>query len=495
MSARFTNVPHLEVVVLTLCTARHPVAVMKTFAYSLPCPTCQPHLSTAAPSGDTDAVAMCTCPPAIRKNLELEQSVKVDVVANHGTTWIRLRAASARAVEREFLDDPNYSESESDSDWNESDDDDDGTGLNGNGRGTPDLYTLEPASIRTLRQFVTAAAANPIHGSAPSVVMHFTGLDELDARVDRLIRSTGVLTHVSLVQHASVAAQFAAILTALDTLPRHLNAGSHPLIVPPLTSTVNLDGSTLIALASQLSHTHTMPESVSAQPIFAAQLESERATHLLVPLTSLLARHRLVATRQALAHFQTIMKSVAGPTERIRVLLLLPELFEPGDFNHLHDGTDFPIDTNAEQSAIDQGKQWRAAIADGESPAAAAARLLLPRHRTILGPLQRLRSIESIDGDDISPVYAELERLTTEGPGRAKHINGRRPGKFKWSHATVLGTAHMLGCVTITANLAMVRSVQELGIACAAWVHQPRSLTEQKSMLAAALISNGQGGR
>ncbi|KNE69343.1 hypothetical protein AMAG_13712 [Allomyces macrogynus ATCC 38327] len=208
----------------------------------------------------------------------------------------------------------------------------------------------------------------------------------------------------------------------------------------------------------------------SSQAAFAAQLDAEQATPLLAPLVAVLARaERLVVTHVALDHFRDVAAVVAGPTERLRVQFLFPSLLPD------------------------------AAHADPETVRSAA------------GILARLPRIEVVP-DAVAPVFAQIQaKLDAHGQARNAaaaaaaasgtggrgsklpplYVNGRRPGKLKWLHAQVFGTGHGLGATTVTANLALVRSLQELGVPLSVWVHQPRSLTERKDLM--MVVSGGEG--
>ncbi|ORZ35471.1 hypothetical protein BCR44DRAFT_1485336 [Catenaria anguillulae PL171] len=455
-----TNVPNLEVVLASLATANNPTAVFKPFQFSEPCPTCH--------NGRYKRY-LCVCPPNLRQGLD--KSVKVDLVVDHGCTWIKVRASNARAVEYEFLEDPNYV----------SDDDD-------------------PSRIFAIqKRRATTVAANPVHGKVPRVIFRFTAIDELDARVADLLTQAGIEAEVVPAADLLQAARTRDFVH--DASSR--NACSSLSQLPPLSPTLNLDGSTLIALVSDLSHSHTMAQYASTLPSFATQLDAETATPLLAPLISLLSGHRLVVTERALAHFVNILRTVAGPKERLRAMFLLPDLATPGDIAHGHDGVSMPVDVRAETEAKAAGLAWRTH----------RNLSLVPTWlHSLLGAL--LTDLEPIDPhpDLVSDMFAELQAVTqgndkyaleaakrahmsgrerarqaTSGENKARivYVNGRKPGKVKWMHASVFGTSHACGFTTVTANLAIVRSVQELGVPISVWVHQPRSLTEQKSMMAA----------
>ncbi|KNE68827.1 hypothetical protein AMAG_13466 [Allomyces macrogynus ATCC 38327] len=428
-----TNVLQLEVVVQALVAEPAPVAVMKTFVYYDPCPVCD--------EGD-----VCTCAPETRR--EREHSVKVDLIADHGAKWLKLRARNERGVEYEFLDDPHYVSESDESDESDSDDSD----------LEPEIAELASAS-RSIRDhfahYARAADAHPVHYSPPRVVIRFCHLETPDPRVVALLESAGLEVE-GAAAHA--------------TVPHPVSAP-----IPPLRPVLNLDGSTLIALTSDLAHTHTMTSrTASSQAAFAAQLDAEQATPLLAPLVAVLARaDRLVVTQVALDHFRDVAAVVAGPTERLRVQFLFPSLL--------------PDAAHADPSAV-----------------VAAA-----------GILARLPKIHVVP-DSVAPVFTQIQAkldahgearnaaiaaaaASGAGTGRGSkvpplYVNGRRPGKLKWLHAQVFGTGHGVQATTVTANLALVRSLQELGVPLSVWVHQPRSLTERKDlMLVAAGGAEGRG--
>ncbi|KAJ3355137.1 hypothetical protein GGF32_002164 [Allomyces javanicus] len=424
-----TNVLQLEVVVQALVAEPAPVAVMKTFIYYDPCPVCV--------EGD-----VCTCAPETRR--EREHAVKVDLVADHGAKWLKLRARNERGVEYEFLDDPHYVSESDDSDSDDTDDDRE-----------PEFAELASAS-RSIRDhfahYARAAAAHPVHYAPPRVVIRFCHLETPDPRVVALLESAGLE-----VEGADAHA----------TVPHPL-----PAPLPPLRPVLNLDGSTLIALTSDLAHTHTMTSrTASSQAAFAAQLDAEQSTPLLAPLVAVLARaDRLVVTQVALDHFRDVAAVVAGPTERLRVQFLFPGLL--------------PDAAGAHPSAV-----------------VAAA-----------GILARLPRIEVVP-DAVAPVFTQIQAkldahgearnaaaavAAASGAGRGSklsplYLNGRRPGKLKWLHAQVFGTGHGVRATTVTANLALVRSLQELGVPLSVWVHQPRSLTERKDLMLVASGGEGRG--
>ncbi|KAI9148558.1 hypothetical protein H9P43_010156 [Blastocladiella emersonii ATCC 22665] len=454
-----SNLAHLEAVVATLMIEPHPVAVFKTFTYSAPCSECY----------GAEQRQLCVCSPVDRATRELERRVRIDVVADHGRQWIKLRASGPRAIMSEFLTPQQQSSHSS----------------NGSAGGTQ------------LLEYAKCARANPVLGLVPQLHFRFTRVagGQLDPRVHSQLYDAGF--HVTTATPSAFANHCGPVDLAR---PVHCNHSSLASLVPTLTSTINLDCSTLIALTSELPHTRALPPAVAAHPSFAAQLATELASPLLGPLVAALQPCSLVVTQRALDRFRDILRTVAGPRERIRGMFLLPRLVAPGDVADGHDDVRMFVDPVAEQAATEAGLAAR--------QESGAVPLLHPDLREILGPLVHLPLMAGVP-NHASARFTELRRITEGADARAAaiglsslsarerrrheqagtragaivYVNGRRPRRLERARLDVFGTGDALGAVTVTANVSFVRSVQELTIPVPAWTHQPRSLTELKALM------------
>lgn len=119
-----------------------------------------------------------------------------------------------------------------------------------------------------------------------------------------------------------------SVTSLLDSLTAPLSRRA-----TPLSSTLNLDTTILLALISDISHHPSVPQEPRFHPAILRQIEMEREKPMLPDqLLPVLAGRDLLCSSSARARFQEIVDIVASDTERARANILLVSLSdEPKD--------------------------------------------------------------------------------------------------------------------------------------------------------------------
>ncbi|KAG0041504.1 hypothetical protein BGZ83_001721 [Gryganskiella cystojenkinii] len=201
-----TNIPYLKSLVWALIQSKDPVAINKSFTYTLdPFTVIEPSekfkvFSSPSTTGTTPSgrhrrssdsnkgpiMKLTTSKPLGLKN-EQRFQVKVDVVADHGKSWLRINAGSAWSLVHEFagMEDDSDDEQESDSESND-DDDHASNGITGSQHerkqrriGKPIHVSKDTHADMVLltRSLVLAADQNRLHYiHRPEVTLRFAGI-------------------------------------------------------------------------------------------------------------------------------------------------------------------------------------------------------------------------------------------------------------------------------------------------------------------------------
>ncbi|KAI8909724.1 hypothetical protein EDD86DRAFT_247076 [Gorgonomyces haynaldii] len=189
-----------------------------------------------------------------------DKSVKVDVVSGYGLRWIKVRAQLPRMDEE-------FSESEDDS---------------------PQLLVQPTHLEKQMKQMLMMSHRFPVNYKVPSVILKF--LTPPDTRTENNFRQMDV----------------------------QVEWGTERVIQEEILQPIlNLDVNTLVAMASELSHTKDIPDHAFDNIHLKQQREHEMEAPLWPKLQQLFQERQLLTTRDALDRF--------GPTEFARAVSLFPE--------------------------------------------------------------------------------------------------------------------------------------------------------------------------
>ena len=247
----------------------------------------------------------------------------VDVVAEDGEEWIKVSTTSIQRLmfelakaRWEFAD-----SSEDDEDEDENEDEEE----NRNASQVNGVHTAEDDEIsrielvRTAVDLHRASQAHRIHYEHPRVRFVFPKISdpppaELLPMFDR-IRSTGAIVDLGIQSDAAC-----SIEALKENIFPHLLPSPHP----PLTSTLNIDCTILLALVSDLSYTANHPIHPSYNGAICRQIELETRDHLLPSsLWPAMANKTLVCTAEAAKRMREIVDTIGMPKEKARTELIM----------------------------------------------------------------------------------------------------------------------------------------------------------------------------
>ncbi|KAL2917579.1 hypothetical protein HK105_202864 [Polyrhizophydium stewartii] len=440
-----SNIPHLAAVLAVVRAEQYVSHIFQSFAYSPP--------------------------DSATRSL----SVRVDIVADRGMRWIKVRAMALRNATADFEDDDEDSDQDEDdasqasSAANEEDD--------GFQRQTADENTdaqalrvlrgKQPLIVRQAVAMMAAAAQNPVFFKPPAVVFRFLSSDDPSDKIISALRSIGAIVELGSAtptpsapsaisdipmqqaagqSHALTADAAAAAASADATAPigdsgcqeADVSAAQTPVLVhPALTQTLNVDISTLISLVTEICHhLDAIPASVYDTVYLHEQAVNEARGRLLPLLQGIFAGRDLVVTRSAFEKFTKIVARLGGPLEIERSRLLF----------HSADLAGSPID-----------------------PAAP-----LTGHASEL-PLDIIsRQLARVD----QFAFAKM-RVIPNDPDERFVAAIKSSTRFGEHNIAIFGTGAKLQITTITANAWVERSLFEFGLQdVGLWVHEPRSLVE-----------------
>ncbi|KAI9104700.1 hypothetical protein DFS34DRAFT_575757 [Phlyctochytrium arcticum] len=225
--------------------------------------------------------------------LSSRQAVRVDVVAQNGRQWIKVKASSLKGFQQELADDES-SDSESED-------------LSGHGfenKLTGSLATPKLPIYQQAQDLLMAASQNQVHFRVPEIVMTFLGLEEVDPRIIETLRAMGVIVDLRTGEGSDGS-------DSTTQLPA-INKSIPPVITDDgancnITDTLNLDVTTLISLVTDIAH---RPDTI--------------------PLEALDGR-RVVTTETAARKMLDIVNLLGGPTELKRAQRLLVSSWDQND--------------------------------------------------------------------------------------------------------------------------------------------------------------------
>eukprot|EP00667_Euglena_gracilis_P011415 EG_transcript_11671 len=233
------------------------------------------------------------------------RALKVDVVSEFGSKWIKVKAMSGRTIE----------------DLHE------GRGRFG-----------EKSVVEMAADYLRCATQNIVNFGAPKVEFVFTDLGGIPSSITQQLQSAGILVsapsdppEVSSPSDAVVLAQQGP---AFEDDEGEEEASHYHFLLPPLPDgggwavdpstiqRVNFDVTALIALSSELTHGGCVKD-FPQHPVLQHQAEDERRRPVAAGLEAFLWGKEYVVCDRAAAEFLAILNVVAGPAEKARGEALL----------------------------------------------------------------------------------------------------------------------------------------------------------------------------
>ncbi|KAF9434287.1 hypothetical protein BGZ76_008268 [Entomortierella beljakovae] len=511
-----SNIPYLKSLVWALIHSKNPVAVRKMFTYKLdPFTVIEPSekfktlpQNNGQQKQKGPSIMKLSSSQPLSTNLGNEQTfqVKVDVVADHGKSWLRINAGSVWSLAHEFagMEDDSDDEDEDDDD---DDDDQEVDQLNDEQRleMMPRTRTKSPIHISKdthpdmallTRSLILAADQNRLHYyHVPFVTLRFAGilLEEsppLEAMIQRSVRIGSVAQSISSGINMSFPVKIVYGPTSLTSSPTTaslqsttpLNPTFAPFEIPKsiddmifFTKTLHLDITTLMALSSFLCHTIRPDPTLFTSPPLVLQAQQEHNEPLLPFLATIFeGRDRLVISRSAATRFKNILTVIGGPEEKWRGQTMI------------HDPLQDKSETCSEGEESIKERWVRTSdwareygvFKDGP-----------PRIEIIEDVLNETDdqgtntlSVSSLELSSTSTPRESNDTQTIEEPSSVQGVN-RRELNMTELHAKIFSTGHNLRLTTLTANQVGYRTVIRMGFIpneTSIWNHQPRSLAEAK---------------
>ena len=249
----------------------------------------------------------------------------VDIVASNGEEWIKVSTTSQQRLLFELAKARWEAADSSDEDGDEVDDKPISYGHAGNDRVPNEDELSRIELVRTADDLQRAAQSHRIHYERPRVRIVLPKISDppsskLEPLLERL-RSTGAI----LDYGAPPAPETAVEDLGTEVFPRLLSSPH-----PPLTDTLNVDCTILLALVSDLSYTADHPILPGYNTAIKRQIELESREHLLPSsLWPALGGRHLVCTVEAASRMREIVNTIGTPNERARTELIM-ENTEPG---------------------------------------------------------------------------------------------------------------------------------------------------------------------
>lgn len=232
----------------------------------------------------------------------------VDIVAHDGEEWIKVSTITGSRLSLEIAK-AKWEAADSSSEDEEQE----------SGNSTSDEDNLDRIElVKVADDLLRASQAHRIHYKHPRVRFVLPKISsspppELLPILER-IRSTGAVIHLG-DQDASHGLLKEVVFPSLL-----------PSLHPPLTNTLNIDCTILLALVSDLSHTANHPILPGYNSAITRQIEMETREHLLPSsLWPAMAGKMLVCTHEAAKRMKEIVNTIGMPNERARTELLLDD--------------------------------------------------------------------------------------------------------------------------------------------------------------------------
>ncbi|KAG0299950.1 hypothetical protein BGZ98_009621 [Dissophora globulifera] len=518
-----SNVPYLKSLVWALINSKNPIAVRKTFTYALdpftiiepsekfkalPKQQGQTGLSggaAAAVQKGRSVMQLSTSQP-LSTTLSNEQTfqVKVDVVADHGKSWLRINAGSVWSLIHEF------SGMEDDSDDEKEDENEDESAGNCGGslghihsRKKPIHVSKQthPDMALLTRSLVLAADQNRLHYThRPKITLRFAGILPgeslpLEAMIHKSVEVGRVAQSIqdntvesfpvevvfgpfSLPSNSSQSPLQAAAVGSMTPLDPLFAPFSIPKSVDDMvlfTKRLHLDITTLMALSSFLCHTIRPDPALFTSPPLILQAQQEHDQPLLPLLAKIFAgRERIVICRTSATRFKEILDVIGGPEEKWRGKAMIHDPLE--------DQESAEDETSIKERWV-RNSEWArqyGVFADGP-----------PRIEVIEDILETASANEEQEREqkqsDNSPSgrgdIVDSSRPLNAATSPSGSVPTQRELNMTELHTKIFLTGYNGRLTTLTANQVGFRTVTRMGQVPAEmsiWNHSPRSLAEAK---------------
>ncbi|KAF9947637.1 hypothetical protein BGZ72_010415 [Mortierella alpina] len=532
-----SNVPYLRSLVFALVHSKNPVAIRKTFTYN------PDRYSAMIPEEKFKTLPMRTQKGRRGHNvMQLSSSqplstslsnvksfqVKVDLIADHGKSWLKINAGSVKSLLHEFADMVEDSDDEQDED---SDDESEEGVMDEDSRSNVKTdrcqrHGLKPVHVSkdthadmTLltRSLVLAADQNRLHyDHRPQVTLRFTGIvpeDEHFDAVRNMVQKSVRVGRVAQSIEDGTVSQFPVDVVFGSIQPPALPGVSastrmdpsfSPFLIPEnvddmvlFTKTLHLDITTLMALSSFLCHTIRPDPALFTSPPLVLQAQQEHEQPLLPLLGKIFeGRERLVMSRTAATRFKSILNVIGGPEEQWRGRVMIHDPLEAlqqeaeEDENNIRErwvrGSDW-----AQQYGVFASGPPRIEVIEDVLEQAPAGSV----HKTLVneaGGSKSEREEASPVQETGSPSLSALSLSETSSGGSNDAMascSSKQPGPGRKElnmtelHSKIFMTGYHSRLTTVTANLVGYRTVTRTGQVpsdISVWFHQPRSLAEAK---------------
>lgn len=231
---------------------------------------------------------------------KLKKTIRIDLVADRGSRWIKVKAVNLKTLEHEFH--AYDSESETDDEDGDSDIDQSEAGY-GDTKIVSELTLPDPPMIKQAKLILRAAQQNPVHFKPPKVVYRFVGLETIPQIMFEQLGQLGVLVEFG------------------NTIPRPPSVDYYYL-----TSILNLDITTLLAMVSDITFrfNEISLNAFDSKPL-KVQYQSEKTKPMLPILRKMFRGKQLVTTYAAFTKFKKIVDTIGGPFEQQRAANLFGE--------------------------------------------------------------------------------------------------------------------------------------------------------------------------
>ncbi|KAI9498716.1 hypothetical protein BDB00DRAFT_799200 [Zychaea mexicana] len=288
------------------------------------------------------------------------QTVKVDLISEHGLVWIKVIARNAKGLRFDMAGLELLDDDDGDSDFSSSSSDHE-----------DDLQKTDPFDdlpiFRKANQYLRSASAHQVHFQTPTVVFAFMrvqtgGTDEYVDRILQRLRDLGIQVHLGSTG-----------LDAYNCNSTHANTTCpHGITTPSL----NLDVSTALALISEMTHRPCLPDQVLGEAL-QIQARREQVEPALPILLSIVRDKQLFMVQSAYDRLVQIVDVVGGANERARFRQLFgkeahdPSLWTSQQEMHIEVLPDKPserfrglLEPPVQKSALNNGRKIRSRFSE-----------------------------------------------------------------------------------------------------------------------------------
>jgi hypothetical protein len=219
------------------------------------------------------------------------QTIRVDIVCQGGSKWIKIKAAHPRSLNKDFHNFLMTKMADEEEDWLE--------------KGMEE-YPL----CRQVRELCETANTHLFNYKPPTVIIRLCPSINDSSYDERLI---------SYFYRVGAFVEF----QPLDSPAIPLHRPNDKNLEIESVSLVNLDVTTLIALTTDMTHRYSaIPIHTFQNPALLVQFRQEEEKPLLPVLLDYLKDKSMICTTSAIEKLVHIAKTIAGPTEMARILTM-----------------------------------------------------------------------------------------------------------------------------------------------------------------------------